>query len=268
MEKSQASVFRQCRRIMIVLAVAALISVGIRPVSAQVLVFAASSASGALEDLAESYSADGLGDIRVAFASSSALARQIAAGAPADIFISANPQWMNYLAARNALVPETRLDLMGNRLVVVTPRAAPMDVELRTDFPLVDEMNGKPLAMGDPDHVPAGMYAKAALQTVGLWEALENHIAPMHHVRAALVLVERGEAAAGIVYATDAATSSRVSVAATFSADSHPPILYPAAIVAGRSRPEVERFFDYLTSAEAMTIFTRHGFGSVRRMDR
>ena len=268
MEKSRLSLLRQFRHSAIVLAVAALLCFGIRPVSAQVLVFAASSASGAVEDLAESYSADGLGDIRVAFASSSALARQIAAGAPADIFISANPYWMDDLAARNALVPETRLDLVGNRLVVVTPRAAPMDVRLRPDFPIVDGMNGKRLAMGDPDHVPGGMYAKAALKTVGLWDALENHIAPMHHVRAALVLVERGEAAAGIVYATDAATSSRVSVAATFSADSHPPIVYPAAIVAGRSRPEVERFFNYLTSDEAITIFTRHGFGSVRRMDR
>ncbi len=259
-----------CRRILTVATVAAYICAAAFPGSAtaKVLIFAASSASGAVEDLAQAYSTRGLGDVRVAFAGSSTLARQIAAGAPADIYISANPQWMDDLATRNALEPGTRRNLLGNRLVFVTPSAAPMDVRLETAFPLVEAMNGRPLAMGDPDYVPAGMYAKAALKTLGLWEALASHVAPMHHVRAALVLVERGEAAAGIVYSTDAAASSRVSVAATFPTNTHPPILYPVAIVAGHDRPEVRRFFAFLTSTEAMTIFTKHGFSDVPRLER
>ncbi len=250
-------------------AITALFSAGARYTAAatDVLVFAAASTSGAIEALAQSYSARGLGDVSVAFASSSTLARQIAAGAPADIYISAHPQWMDYLAAGNALESGTRQILVGNRLVVVTPNANPMEVRLQKDFPLVSRMNGRPLAIGDPEHVPAGIYAKAALETLGLWEAVADHIAPMHHVRAALVLVERGEAAAGIVYATDAAASSLVSVAATFPTASHPPILYTAAIVAGRDRPEVRRFFAFLTSADAMTIFARHGFSGIPRIE-
>ncbi len=230
--------------------------------------FAASSTIGAIGDLAQTYSARDLGDVRVAFAGSSALARQIAAGAPADIYISANSQWMDYLATSNALELGTRRDLVGNRLVVIAPSAGPMDVRLEADFPLVQAMNGKPLAMGDPDHVPAGMYAKAALKKLGLWEALAAHIAPMHNVRAALVLVERGEAAAGVVYATDAAASTRVSVVAAFPSDSHPPIVYPVAIVAGHDRPEVRRFFAFLTSAEAMCVFKGHGFSGLPLADR
>ena len=230
--------------------------------------FAAASTTGAVGGLAQTYSARGLGDVRVAFAGSSTLARQIAAGAPADIYISANPQWMDYLATANALAPETRQNLVGNRLVVVAPSANPIAVRLEAGFPLVQAMNGKPLAMGDPDHVPAGIYARAALKKLGLWETLAPHIAPMHHVRAALALVERGEAAAGIVYATDAAGSTRVVVVAAFPSDSHPPILYPVAIVAGRDRPEVRRFFAFLTSAEAMTVFIAHGFSGVPLADR
>jgi len=270
MKKSHLGRLGKCCAIATAAVVVALISFGARSASAtaEILIFAASSTSGAIEDLAKSYSARGFGDVRVSFASSSTLARQIAAGAPADIYISAHPRWMDYLAEGNALEPGTRLNLVGNRLVVITPNAAPIDVRLQADFPLVRGLNGKPLAMGDPDHVPAGMYAKAALKTLGIWEAAADHVAPMHHVRAALVLVERGEAAAGIVYATDAAASSRASVAATFPIGSHPPILYPAGIVAGRDRPDVRRFFDFLTSAEAMAIFCKHGFSGVRGTER
>jgi molybdate transport system substrate-binding protein len=265
MRKSRREGFWRCHRILIAATAAASLSVASTTgiARAEVLVFAASSTIGAIEDLVQAYSARGLGDARVAFAGSSTLARQIAAGAPADIYISANPQWMDYLATGNALAPGTRRDLVGNQLVVVAPSANPFDVRLEADFPLVEAMNGKPLAMGDPDHVPAGMYAKAALKKLGLWETLAPHIAPMHHVRAALALVERGEAAAGIVYATDAAASTRVSVVAAFPSNSHPPILFPAAIVAGHDRPEVRRFFAFLTSAEAKTVFVAYGFSGV-----
>lgn len=269
MKKSHCGRLRLFRLIATWAAITALSSAGARYAAAatDVLVFAAASTSGAIEDLAQSYAARGLGAVSVAFAGSATLARQIAAGAPADIYISAHPRWMDYLAARNALESGTRKNLVGNRLVVVTPKDNPMEVRLQENFSLVSRMNGRPLAMGDPDHVPAGIYAKVALEALGLWRAVADHIAPMHHVRAALVLVERGEAAAGIVYATDAAVSSLVSVAATFPAASHPPIVYTAAIVGGRDRPEVRRFFAFLTSADAMTIFARHGFSGIPRLE-
>lgn len=237
------------------------------PVAAKVLVFAAASTSGAMDEVARSYSANDLGDVGMAFASSSTLARQIAAGAPADIFVSANVQWMDYLADKNALVPDSRRNLVGNRLVLISSSTSPLVMAPETGFPPIAALNGRPLAIGDPAHVPAGIYARAALQSLGLWQTLADHIAPMHHVRAALTLVERGEAAAGIVYATDAAASPRVSVAATFPASSHPPILYPAAIIAGNDRPEVLRFFAFLISDAAMTIFATHGFIGVPSLD-
>jgi len=265
MKKSRRERRRPGRRIAVFATFLALFTVATHPelATAKLLVFAAASTSGAIGEIARTYSARGLGEVDVAFASSSTLARQIAAGAPADAYISATPQWMDYLSDRKTLAPDSRRDLVGNRLVLVTPNGRPLSVPLRTDFPLIETMDGKPLAMGDPDHVPAGMYARAALESLGLWESLAAHIAPMHHVRAALTLVERGEAALGIVYATDAAASSRVSVAAMLPAGSHPPILYPAAIIAQRDRPEVRRFFAFLTSSEAMTIFAKYGFTAV-----
>ena len=228
--------------------------------TARVLVFAATSTTGALGEIGEIYGARGLGTVRTAFAGSAALARQIIAGAPADIYISASPQWMDYLAGEGAIEPASRFDLLGNRLVLIAPADSRLRLAIEPAFPLVAALDGQRLAMGDPDHVPAGMYAKAALIHLGIWPALTGHLALTADVRAALTLVERGEAAAGIVYATDAAITSRVRMAGTFPADSHPPITYPAAIVADRDRPEVRRFFAFLASAEAAAVFARHGF--------
>jgi molybdate transport system substrate-binding protein len=230
------------------------------PANAKILVFAAASTTGAVGEIAEIYGTRGLGEVRAAFAGSSALARQIVAGAPADIYISANPKWMDYLADEHAIEADSRIDLVANGLVLVAPADSRLALRIEPGFPLAEGLDGGRLAMGDPDHVPAGIYARAALIDLGVWPALVGHLALTADVRAALALVERGEAAAGIVYATDAAITSRVRLVDTFPPDSHPPIAYPAAMVAGRDRPEVRRFFAFLTSAEAAAVFARHGF--------
>ncbi|MCH7693375.1 MAG: molybdate ABC transporter substrate-binding protein [Proteobacteria bacterium] len=226
----------------------------------RVMVFAAASTTAALSEIAARFAARGKGRAVMSFASSSTLAKQIANGAPADIYLSANPGWMDYLARENAIEPATRLDLLGNRLVLVAPAGSALRVRIAPAFPLAEKLGEGRLAIGDPDHVPAGIYGRAALRRLGAWPALAGRVARTQDVRGALVLVERGEAAAAVVYATDAALTDRVRVVATFPADSHPPIRYPIAIVAGRDRPEVRRFYEFLTSPEAARVFTRHGF--------
>jgi len=233
------------------------------PTKAKVLVFAAASTTGAIGEISEIYASRGLGEVRAAFAGSSALARQIVVGAPADIYISASPEWMDYLAGEHAIEPGSRLDLVANGLVLIAPADSRLSLRIEPGFPLAEGLDGGRLAIGDPDHLPAGIYAKAALIDLGAWPALVGHLALMADVRAVLALVERGEAAAGIVYATDAAISSQVRIIGPFPSDSHPPISYPAAIVAGRDRPEVRRFFTFLTSAEATAVFLQHGFKPV-----
>ncbi len=225
--------------------------------------FAAASTTGAVDEIIEIYSSRGLGEVRAAFAGSSVLARQIDAGAPADVYISANPEWMDYLAGEHAIEPESRVNLISNELVLIVPTDSRLHLSIEPGFPLAEGLNGRRLAMADPDHVPAGIYAKAALIDLGVWPALVEHLALTLDVRATLALVERGEAAAGIVYATDAAISSAVRTLGVIPAESHPPIAYPAAVVAGRDRPEVRDFFAFLTSAEATAVFARHGFKPV-----
>jgi molybdate transport system substrate-binding protein len=233
------------------------------PTEAKILVFAAASTTGAVDEITEIFASRGLGEVRAAFAGSSALARQIAAGAPADIYISASPEWMDYLAGEHAIESESRVDLVTNGLVLIAPADSRLHLRIEPGFPLAEGLDGGRLAIGDPDHVPAGIYARAALTVLRVWSALADHLALTPDVRAVLALVERGEAVAGIVYATDATISSRVRVVDTFPADSHPPISYPAAIVAGRGRPEVRSFFAFLTSAEAAAVFARYGFKPV-----
>jgi len=233
------------------------------PTEAKILVFAAASTTGAVDEITEIFASRGLGEVRAAFAASSALASQIVAGAPADIYISASAEWMDYLVGEHAIEPESRVDLLTNELVLIAPADSSLSLRIELGFPLAEGLDGGRLAIGDPNHVPAGIYAKAALIDLGIWPALIDRLALTADVRAALALVELGEAAAGIVYATDATISSRVRVVDAFPADSHPPISYPAAIVVGRGRPEVRSFFAFLTSAEAAAVFARHGFKPV-----
>jgi len=220
-------------------------------------VFAAASTTAALTEIAARHEAEGGGKIRLVFASSGVLARQIANGAPADLFVSANRQWMDWLVARG-LLDGTPTPLFGNRLVLVQPADAPETLTLDDGLPA--RLGGGRLAIGDPGHVPAGIYAKEALESLGLWRQLEHSTVFLPNVRVALLLVERGEAAAGIVYASDAALTDKVRVAAVFPAESHAPIVYPAGVVADGRTDAAWIFRRYLQRPEAQAVFRRHGF--------
>jgi molybdate transport system substrate-binding protein len=224
------------------------------------MVFAAASTKNAVEDIAKLYAGGGTGNIIYSFAASSDLAKQIENGAPAAIFISADAKWMDYLAERKLIVADSRRDLLGNRLVLVAPSDSNLAVDLMANTPLADKLGDGKLAMGEPDSVPAGRYGKAALDALGVWAEVEPKVVRTKDVRAALALVERGEAAAGIVYATDAALSKKVKVVAEFPAESHPKIVYPIALVAGRSDAAARAFYDFLNGPQARTVFLEYGF--------
>jgi len=227
-----------------------------------VTVFAAASLTDAVERIAESFEAETGTPVRLSFASSSTLARQITAGAPAQIYLSANERWMDHVAEAGLIAPETRVSALGNRLVLIAPADSPLaDVAIDGELDLTALLDdGERIAVGDPDHVPAGLYAKDALASLGLWEAAADHLARTADVRAALALVATGEAPLGIVYATDAAVSDDVKVLGRFPEDSHTPITYPFAIVAGAATPAVEAFFAYLRGPEAAAVFEDAGF--------
>lgn len=223
-----------------------------------VLVFAAASQKDALDAAIAAYK----GKVKVSYASSSTLARQIERGAPADLFISANAAWMDYLEKRGLIRAGTRRDLFGNGLVLVAPaRSSVREVAIAKNFDLIGLLGSGRLAMGDPDHVPAGIYGKAALQRLGVWDKALPRIARADNVRVALALVARGEAPLGIVYASDAAAERGVKVVGRFPEGSHPPIVYPAAVLVRSARPDAAKaFLAYLRTPEATAIFGRFGF--------
>jgi len=231
------------------------------PAAAQdsVTVFAAASLSDAVGDIAKSFEERGARKIVASFASSAALARQIEHGAPAQLFISADERWMDVLDSHGLLEAGSRANLLHNTLVLVAPASAPFTVAIERGFPLAKRLGDGRLAMGDPDSVPAGIYAKQALENLGVWDSVVGKIAPAADVRAALVFVERGETAAGIVYGTDAAASQRVAVAGRFPAGSHAPIVYPVALIRGAGKPAHD-FYEYLRGGEARAIFEHYGF--------
>lgn len=229
--------------------------------AASLTVFAAASLTDALKQAGAAWVARGHPAPAFSFAASSTLARQLQQGAPAGLFISADEQWMDW-AAKNGLIADgTRRDLLSNTLVLVEPKGSVKPVKIGPGFDLAAILgaNGR-LAVGDPAHVPAGIYAKQALTKLGLWSVAGPRLARADNVRSALLLVERGEAPAGIVYATDAAASSAVAVAGSFPADSHPPIVYPAAVAKSGDTPEARAFLAFLSTPEAAKIFTAHGF--------
>ena len=228
----------------------------------EVTVFAAASLTNALTEIGTLYEAKGHGKAVFSFASSSTLAKQIESGSPADVFISANEEWADHLEKKNLLMPGTRVNLLRNTLVVVAPaEPAPKEMTAITAESL-NAVLGKDgrLAVGDPAHVPAGKYAEEALKKLGAWDSLKDRLAPAKDVRAALVLVERGEAPLGIVYATDAAVTKNVKVVATFPADSHAPIVYPAALTGTADKAGGSQFLDFLKTPEARAVFEKHGF--------
>jgi molybdate transport system substrate-binding protein len=257
--------FARCVLLGVALALAACDAPDERRSREPVTVLAAASLTDALIAVGDAYRAETGEAVRFSFASSSTLARQIEAGAPAAIFVSANEEWMDYLAERGLIEAETRVSPIGNALVLVAPAYSPMtEVAISSQLDLAGLLgeDGR-LAVGDPAHVPAGQYAEAALRALALWDAVEPRLAPALDVRGAMALVERGEAPLGIVYATDAAVSSGVKVVGVFPPGSHPPIRYPFAILEGVRTPEAERFFAYMTGEEGLAIFERYGF--VRR---
>lgn len=227
----------------------------------ELTVFAAASLTDAMKDVSTQWAKDGHQPLRLSFGASSTLARQIEQGAPANLFASADEKWMDYLADRKLIVADTRKDLLGNDLVLVVPADKPQHVTIGPDFDLLSLLgpSGR-IATGDPAHVPVGLYAEQALRKLGMWDAVAPRLARTDDVRAALLLVERGEAPAGIVYATDAAVSKGVMVAGVFPANSHDPVSYPFAVVKSGDTPEARALMTFLAGPDARAIFDKRGF--------
>lgn len=226
-----------------------------------VVVFAAASLKNALDDVAASWTRDtGKPAPKISYAASSALAKQIEQGAPADLFISADLAWMDYLAERKRIKTDTRFNLLGNKIVLIAPRDTKAATVEITGPALKAALAGGRLAMGNVAAVPAGKYGKAALEKLGAWDTVKGDVAQADNVRAALALVARGEAPLGVVYATDAAIDPGVKIVATFPDGSHPPIIYPAALTADAKNADARAFLDYLRSARARPAFEKQGF--------
>lgn len=242
----------------------AVLGLGAAPSPTAPLVLAAASLQESLNAAADQWARAGHPRPVISFAASSALARQIEAGAPADLFVSADEEWMDLLATRRLIAAGTRADLVGNRLVVVEPAGRRTAVPLN-GARLARLLGAGPLAMADPDSVPAGKYGKAALTKLGAWDAVAPRVVRAENVRAALTLVECGAAPFGIVYLTDARASSKVRIAGIFPVASHPPIVYPIARIASSTNPEGEGFRRFLLSPRGRAIFARFGFAAPGR---
>jgi molybdate transport system substrate-binding protein len=225
----------------------------------ETVVFAAASMATALADIEANFEAATGHDLVVSLAGSSSLARQIQQGAPADIFISASTDWMDTVEQDGLIEEGSRFDLLGNSIVLIAFGDAD-PVEIGPGFDLAGLLGDGRLAMALVDSVPAGVYGKAALESLGIWNAVEPQVAQADNVRAALAFVATGEAPYGIVYATDAVAEDNVSIVGTFPADTHPPIVYPVADLANRDTPAEAEFLDYLRGPEARAAFERQGF--------
>lgn len=224
----------------------------------KITVYAAASLTNAINDIAAAYEKSKGVKVVSSFAASSALAKQIENGAPADVFISADTKWMNYLQDKDKIVKESRHNLLGNHLVLIAPKGSALKVEMDKSFDFAKAFDGK-LCTGDLESVPVGIYAKQSLTALGWWDSIKSRIVGTQDVRAALAFVDRGECAAGIVYETDAKVSTKSDLIATFPDNTHDPIVYPVALVAG-SQTEAKDFEDYLASPEALAIFAKYGF--------
>jgi molybdate transport system substrate-binding protein len=226
----------------------------------KVTVFAAASLKNALDEVSIAWKADTGKETANAYAASSVLAKQIEGGAPADVFISADLDWMKYLSDKTLIAKGTQVNLLGNTLVLVAPADSTAAVTIAPGFDLAGVLNGGKLAVCDVKAVPAGKYGKAALEKLGAWPSVEGSLAQAENVRAALKLVATGEAPAGIVYQTDANEEKKVKVLGTFPADTHPKIVYPAALVAASKNADAAEFLAFLQSPKALDIFKAHGF--------
>jgi molybdate transport system substrate-binding protein len=228
------------------------------------VVFGAASLKNALDDANAHYQHDAGHKVVVSYGASSALAKQIENGAPADIFISADLDWMDYVAERKLTKPDTRFNLLGNKLVLVAPANSTVDLTIAANFPLAQALGNGRLAMADPSSVPAGKYGKAALEALGVWASVADKIAPAPDVRGTLVFVSRGEAPLGIVYQTDAAADKGVKIVGTFPESTHPPIIYPIAVTMASTHPDAAGYVGFLKSPSAKPAFEKQGFVVLR----
>jgi molybdate transport system substrate-binding protein len=248
------------RRVAALLLAAMSVPAYAQPAPAPLTVFAAASLKESMDEAALAYERDTGTPVRVSYAASSALARQIEQGAPAGVFFSADLEWMDYLQQRGKIEPGTRRNLLGNQLVLVAPHTGAAQVDLRDPASLRRALGDGRLALGQTASVPAGKYARGALESLQLWPSVQAQLAESDSVRGALLLVARGEAPLGIVYASDARAEPRVRVVATFPGDSHPPIVYPVAAVQGERGPAARAFVQWLASPAARAIFRQRGF--------
>jgi molybdate transport system substrate-binding protein len=222
-------------------------------------VFGASSLTNVLQDIGDAFTKETSIAVKFSFAASSTLARQIENGAPADIFMSADSDWMDYLQTRHLIQPSTRKDVVGNRLVLIAPANSSVKLKIEPNFALAAALGQGRLATGDPGAVPVGRYAEAALTKLGIWNQIEQRIVRADNVRSALTFVDRGEAPLGIVYETDALIDKKVRVVDVFPADSHPPIVYPVALTR-TAQSAASRFIAFLESPAAAQTFKSYGF--------
>src|SRR5262245_47752487 len=218
-------------------------------------ILAAASLKNALDEAVTQYSAKPV----ISYGASSALAKQIENGAPADIFISADLDWMDYVEKKGLVAPGTRKNLLGNRLVLVAPKSHPLKLEPAPGFPIAKALGSGRIALAEPNSVPAGKYAKAAFEKLGVWDQISGKVAAAENVRAALLLVARGEAPLGVVYQTDANAEPNVVVAGVFPAGSYPPVVYPAAALKSAT-PAAAPFLQWLSTPQSRAMFEKHGF--------
>lgn len=230
-----------------------------------VTVFAAASLQESLTEAGGLWTRGSGTAVKFSFGASSAMARQISQGAPADLFLSADLEWMDWLAQRKLIVATSRRNLLSNRLVLIAPAASKTALTIGKGMPLARALGSGRLAVADPTTVPAGRYARAALTTLGVWSSVERKLLPAENVRAALAYVSRGEAPLGVVYATDARADAKVRVVGTLPASSHPLIVYPGAVTAGSRNPAAAALLGWLQGREAGAVFRKYGFGVLAR---
>jgi molybdate transport system substrate-binding protein len=260
--RTMATFIRGARTALIAAVVALMApwSVGAHAQGRDLLVFAAASLKNALDDADGQYQRDAGHKIVASYGASPALAKQIENGAPADVFISADLDWMDYVATRKLIKPETRFNLLGNKLVLVAPADSRINLTIGPNFPLAQALGNDRIAMADPASVPAGKYGKAALEALGVWASVAAKVAPAQDVRATLLLVSRGEAPLGIVYQTDAAADKGVKIVGAFPESTHPPIIYPIAVTAASTNPGTSAYVGFLKSLAAKPAFEKQGF--------
>jgi len=248
------------RRLLLSVLIAGLVAGPAHAQTEPLQVLAAITLRSALDTIAAAYTQAGGGAVRPIYGPTPILARQVENGVPADVFFSADPDWMDHLASRGFIQEGSRVDVVTTDLVLIAPRTSAVSLVIGPGFPLAAAVGDGPLAVCHPDFHPAGRYGRARLESLGVWPTVEPKVARVEHVQAAVAMVGRGEAPLGIVFATDVLGNDRVRVVATFPRDSHPPIVFPAAVVSGSRNADASRFVRFLKSADAVRIFTRLGY--------